>query len=76
MDSSTIIYNLSDHKDDIRKMQIGYLERKKMQDIYLVKVKESSEVADKLLGTSMMKIKNERRVTEKVILLQQIALLL
>ena len=45
LDGSTAIYDLSDHKEDIRKMQIGYLERKEMRDIYLAKVRESSKVA-------------------------------
>ena len=48
LDGSTVIYNLSDHKEDIRKIKIGYLQRKQIQDIYLAKVRKSSEVADKI----------------------------
>ena len=49
LDGSTDIYDLSDHKEDIRKIKIGYLQRKQIQDIYLAKVRKSSEVAEKIL---------------------------
>ena len=76
LDGSTDIYDLSDHKEDIRKIKIGYLQRKNIQDIYLAKVREISEVAKKIAKDLNAEDKNKRRVKEKIILLWKIALLL
>ena len=48
LDGSTVIHDLSDHKEDIRKMQMGYLERKTLRDKYLEKIRESSKVAKEI----------------------------
>ena len=76
LDGSTNIYDLSNHKEDIRKIKIGYDQRKRIQDIYLAKVERVLRLLTKFQRTSMLKIKNKSRVMEKVILLQQIALLM
>ena len=74
LDGSTIIHDLSDHKEDIRKMKLGYLKRKEMRDIYEKNLERVHKLLKKLQIISMLKTKNESRVKEKIILLQKIAL--